>query len=660
MAAFNIPAAAPAAKPNIIIVLADDLGGRELGCYGNTFNETPQLDKMAKEGMRFTSAYSPAPVCSPSRASLMTGQLPARNGITDFLEDNDDFFLDPARFTALPKMLKAAGYHTGMIGKWHLSGDYRENPAPPTAHGFDEAILTETSYIGGGDYRFPYDHIAGAVQRIFPDEDLTKRLNLEALDFISRNKSGPFFLYLSHYAVHTKLDAPDSLAAHFNAKRGTPGNNASNTRNPVLAAMLKLIDDGVGDIESKFKELGLDSNTLVLFTSDNGGAGDVTDNGELREGKAWLYEGGIRIPFVARWPGVVPSGTERGRPISHTDLYPTFASLAGGALPAGQTLDGTDIGPILRGTGDIAPRSLVWHYPQVVTNGHGGRSWSAIQDAKGHKLMRSYDDDHIELYRLADDVSEAHDLATDSAATARSLASELSATIARCLQGSVFRDDFNDKDASEWTRFGGAWSAASGAYAVNGGDGFKAFTNNRYFANVLYEAKVTVGAAGNGGLVLRASNGDSGRFAYRGYYASISAADGKVAFSKTGNGTAKSLGEATLAIQAGTAYPIRVVARGSVFRIFVSDTLKPLLTVSDSSFDGGLIGLRSYNSAADFDDIYARGLAPDSATISLTDRREEVGRNLASRRMRQGGTWLFSNASNSTYDLRGEIKGIPL
>ena len=625
-----------AAKPNIIVVLFDDLGGRELGCYGNAFNETPRIDKLAAEGMKFNRAYAPTPICSPSRASLLTGEAPARHGITDYLEDNDDNFLDPAKHTSIAKTLKAAGYHTGMIGKWHLVGDYREVKATPKLHGFDEAILTETSYIGGGDYRYPYAHIANVTQKIFPEEDLTERLNLEAVEYIERNKAAPFFLYLAHYAVHTALDAPDSVVARFDKKRADGGQTG--TRNAKLAAMAKGVDDGVGKILAKLKQLGLDSNTLVIVTSDNGGEPTVTDNGELRLGKGNLYEGGIRIPFLARWPGAIPAGRTSGRPISHTDLFPTFAALGGASLPAGQAMDGASLEGLLRGNGEPAPRALTWHFPQAHLGVAGKMSSSAMLDAQGKKLIRFYDTDRLEVYLPASDVSEAADLAPGNPNVARAMSEELFTIINRQQSGFIYKDDFGEKDASGWAVFGGTWNAASGAYQVNAGEGFRAITEDRYFSSLVYQAEVTPDTVGNAGIVFRAGNDSIGRFAYRGYYAYVSGSE--VALVLSDNGKGVTLGHKAMALKAGAPCLLRVVARGPEIKVYVKDTVTAAFTVNDTTLDGGLIGLRAHLGMATFDNVYARALPHDTGTV-VVDRRTIAARAGASRAIRFQGTWLY-------------------
>jgi arylsulfatase A-like enzyme len=264
-------------RPNIIFILADDLGFAELGCYGNTFNETPHLDKLAGRGTVFTNAYASAPVCSPYRAALMTGQYPARVGITDYLRPNDPKHLSTGHIT-VTEMLKRAGYATGIIGKWHLTGyaNHGAEEVPPNQHGFDEVIVSENRGIGGGSYFHPYHFNKEINKRLPGKEYLVDRCNLEAIEFIERHKDGPFFLYLSHYAVHTSLHGKDRLVAKYEKKPGAGKGNKAPRNNPHLAAQLESIDDGVGKIMSKLEELGLAENTVLIFTSDNGGEDRVT------------------------------------------------------------------------------------------------------------------------------------------------------------------------------------------------------------------------------------------------------------------------------------------------------------------------------------------------------------------------------------------------
>ena len=231
--------------PNIVFILADDLGWSELGCYSNRFNETPNLDRMAGQGMRFTQAYAAAPVCSPTRAAFLTGRTPASLGLTDYLKPDDEKFLSP-NCPTINKQLKKAGYVSGLVGKWHLNGDYARQRGTPAQHGFDEVICSEQEGIGAGDYWHPYKFMTNVAARL-PSEYLTDRLNLEAVEFIERHKEQPFFLYLAHYAPHQMLDARPDKLEKFNAKPGA----GKTKNNPKLAAMLESIDDGVGLIRDK-------------------------------------------------------------------------------------------------------------------------------------------------------------------------------------------------------------------------------------------------------------------------------------------------------------------------------------------------------------------------------------------------------------------------
>ncbi len=411
-------------KPNIVFVMADDLGWGELGSYGNTFNETPNLDRLAGQGIRFTEAYAAAPVCSPTRVSIMTGQFPARVGITDFLPEGNktDRRLDPDKYTTLNEALSAAGYHTGIIGKWHLDTDFSQNKGGPKAHGFDEVIGSETKYIADGDYFFPYDKIASFTHGP-PDEYLTDRQFAEASGFIARNKNKPFFLYLSLYSVHTKLEAPEALVnkykkkfdSRYGAGKAEEFYGAGNIRhesehkdNPWMAAMLERIDAGMGSLMQTLKDHGLSENTILIFFSDNGGAGKVGNNGQLRAGKTWLYEGGIREPFLVCWPGKIKPGTVSAVPVTSLDFYPTFLAAAGTQV-AGQKVDGQSILPLLRGRAAPAQRKLFWHYPSE-TGKWINRMSSAVRWGD-LKLIEFYNNPRVELYNLKEDPSESHNLA---------------------------------------------------------------------------------------------------------------------------------------------------------------------------------------------------------------------------------------------------------
>ncbi|HUW18846.1 MAG TPA: sulfatase [Sedimentisphaerales bacterium] len=409
-------------RPNIIFILADDLGWAELGCYGNRFNETPNLDRLGAKGTCFTQAYASAPVCSPYRASLMTGQYPARVGMTNYLQPDDTNHLS-TDYTTIAEMLRSAGYATGIIGKWHLTG-YASSGVkefPPAMHGFDETIVSESRGIGGGSYFHPY-HFNPDIARRLPDREfLTDRQNLEAVEFIERHRSHPFFLYLSHYAVHTRLVGKPALVEKYSQKPGAGRGSRAPKNNVHLAAQLESIDEGVGMIMEKLEQSGLGENTIVVFTSDNGGESRVTSNAPLREGKSTLYEGGIRVPLIVRFPGVTPRGAVCDAPVCVIDFYPTFCGIVNVDPKPGQHLDGISILPLLSNpNASSACDTLYWHYPLSKPHFLGGRSCGAIR--KGDwKLLEFFDDGHLELYNLADDISEKNDLAEKMAGKTREL-----------------------------------------------------------------------------------------------------------------------------------------------------------------------------------------------------------------------------------------------
>lgn len=411
-------------KPNIIFIMADDLGWGELEAYGNTFNETPNLNKLAAEGMKFMQAYAAAPVCSPTRASLMTGQYPARVRITDFLPEKEktERYLDPDKYITINEALSKAGYHTGIVGKWHLDTHFDNLLGGPEQHGFDEVIGSETKYIADGDYFFPYDK-TNTLKDGKDGEYLTDRQSLEACRFIERNKKSPFFLYLSYYSVHTKLEAKQALIdkykKKFNTKYGAgkaeeifEGDNvrheAKHLDNPYLAAMLESIDTGVGEVMKTLKKNGLEKNTILIFFSDNGGAGRVANNGHLRMNKTWLYEGGIREPLLVRWPDRIKPGSVSDVPVFSVDFYPTFIEAAGANKPQGHILDGKSLLPLL--TKGVKPDrdTFFWHYPSE-TGKWKERMSSAVRQGD-YKLIYFYKKDQYELYDLKNDPGETTDL----------------------------------------------------------------------------------------------------------------------------------------------------------------------------------------------------------------------------------------------------------
>ncbi len=424
--------------PNIIFILADDLGWSELGCYGNTFNDTPHLDKLARQGIQLTNAYAAAPVCSPYRAALLTGQYPARVGIIDYLRPDCATPLSTDHVT-IAEMLKQAGYATAIIGKWHLTG-YRYHGAPtelrPTDHGFDEELVNELKGVGNGANFFPYVFRTQPIswlnvdrQRLPGKEYLVDRMNLEAVDFIQRYQERPFFLFLSHFATHTILHGKRELVDKYREKHppgessrdrcylcldagleGDADNHWAQDHNPHLAAMLESIDDGVGMIAEKLAELDLADNTLIIFTSDNGGETNVTSNAPLRAGKSSLYEGGIRVPFIATGPDVEPNSVSHV-PVIGFDLLPTLYDLAGGQEALPKDIDGGSFRVLLENGGvgvvDRPLDALVFHRPL-----HRRDPQSAIR-VGDWKLVVLWKIRNRErqclLFNLADDVGEQND-----------------------------------------------------------------------------------------------------------------------------------------------------------------------------------------------------------------------------------------------------------
>ena len=428
-------------RPNIIFILADDLGWAELGCYGNTFNETPNLDKMASEGIKFTDAYAPAPVCSPTRASFLTGQYPARVGILDYLRLDTDNALSTDHIT-VAEVLKRVGYATGMVGKWHLSGyayHGSKNEIRATDHGFDEELVTEIKGVGNGANFYPYVFRTQKIswlnvkEKLLPGKEfLVDRMNLEVVDFIERNKDKPFFLYLSHFAPHTILNGKEELVQKYREKHppgksnrikcylcqdagfeGDPMNHWAQDHNPHLAAMIESIDDGVGMIMEKLEELGLRENTIIIFTSDNGGETNVTSNAPLRGGKSQLYEGGIREPLIINWPGVVAANTICKEAVNLLDFYPTILDITNIKPNTMQILDGISIMPILKNpVAHLKRDAQFWHYPLEKPHFLGGRSSGAIR-AGDWKLIEFFDTGKLELYNLNDDIGERNNLSSE-------------------------------------------------------------------------------------------------------------------------------------------------------------------------------------------------------------------------------------------------------
>ncbi len=464
--------AATSPRPNVILILADDLGWADLHCYGSSFHETPCLDALAASGMRFTQAYAACPVCSPTRASLMAGKYPARLKITDWIGNDIKAKLLPAPYldhlpleeVTIARAMKEAGYATGFVGKWHLGGgEYL-----PEHQGFDVSMGANNGAGHPPTYFYPFAPPNQGAARSFlpgkPGDYLTDRLTDEALRFIESNRDKPFFLYLPHYAVHTPLMGKADLVAKYKQKAAAlpqrqrfAGDGVADTRlvqdHPVYAAMVESLDQGVGRVLDKLKELDLEQKTIVIFFSDNGGlastGGSPTSNLPLRLGKGWLYEGGIREPLIIRWPGVTRVGAVADQAIISNDFYPTILEMAGLALRPEQHVDAVSFAPVLRGepTADRTP--IFWHYPHYHTP-RGGFPGGAVRSGD-YKLIEWYQDMRCELYDLKTDPGEKTDLAATEPAKLEELRNVLHAWRAsvHALMPTP-NPHFNDKAEVPW------------------------------------------------------------------------------------------------------------------------------------------------------------------------------------------------------------------
>ncbi len=409
--------------PNIVLINVDDLGWTDLACFGSKYYETPNIDRLCSRGMKFTNAYAAAAVCSPSRAAIMTGRYPSRIGITDWIRFRkyidgttnpgpDDYegdgttpLLCPANphwmeleEVTIAEMLKPVGYITGHIGKWHLGFEAYY----PEKQGFDFNV--GGCHLGQPPSYFdPYERKAKipTLMARKTGEYLTDRLADEAVKFITAHKDEPFFLHLAHYAVHTPLEGKSDLVAKYEAKPKT------NQSNPQYAAMIESVDDSVGQIVETLDRLELTDRTLIIFTSDNGGLSGSTDNSPLRDGKGYPYEGGIRIPQIIRWPGMIEPGTVCDVPVTSVDFLPTIAEATGADLPD-TVIDGESLMPLLRQTGSLERDAIFWHFPHYRENGDVA-PYSIIRQGKW-KLIKWHEGKESELFNLEEDISEQRNL----------------------------------------------------------------------------------------------------------------------------------------------------------------------------------------------------------------------------------------------------------
>ncbi len=412
--------ASTAQQPNIVLILADDLGWHQTGCYGTDFYETPHVDLLAEQGMRFTDAYAACPVCSPTRASIMTGKYPARLHLTDFISGDGkknwpneklqvpDWTMElPLAEQTLAEALKSVGYATGHFGKWHLNKDKNYKlgrPGDPGSQGFDDVLTTHKPGAGPPS---KYDHDAHHVREI------TER----AIEFIKRHHevrgAAPFFCYLAHNSIHRPITERQELIQKYRDKEGSERAD----HNPIVAAMVQTLDESVGLILDQLAELDLASSTIVIYVSDNGCMWGPELLKPLRGGKAELYEGGIRVPLIARWPGHVAPGSTCRVPVTTVDLFPTLLEAAGKEV-TDQTIDGESLLPLLEQTGDLQRDAIYWHYPHY----HSLAMAPAGVIRQGrYKLIewfeRSIDgietECALELYDLEQDISEQRDLAAE-------------------------------------------------------------------------------------------------------------------------------------------------------------------------------------------------------------------------------------------------------
>ncbi len=439
----SVEATSARERPNIVFILADDLGWGDLGCYGSTFYETPSIDKLRQEGMRFLAGYTCAPNCAPTRAAFLSGQYSPRTGVYTVntgARGQEEFRrlvavknkteLSPSVVT-VAESLRAAGYRTGHFGKWHLG---RTEATSPQSQGFEQSVGADR---GRSTHFVPYR--SKTLPDGPPDECLTDRLTDEAIAFISRVKDEPFFVFLSHYSVHTPIQPKPELARRFRKKEAS-----GHQKNPDYAAMVNNLDANVGRVVDHIDRLGLSERTVIFFSSDNGGVGgylragipggrEITDNAPFRGGKGMLYEGGIRVPLIVRWRGTVAPNSECRQAVATVDFYPTFLALARAQPRGAVTLDGENFLPLLQ-RGDAAQWSrsdLFWHFPGYLQASSERGTWrttpAGAMRSGDWKLIEFFETGKTELYHLSEDPGES----MDRSETQRDKAQELHAKLLR-------------------------------------------------------------------------------------------------------------------------------------------------------------------------------------------------------------------------------------
>lgn len=438
-----------APPPNFLILLVDDLGWTDLGCFGSDYYETPHIDQLAADGIRFTHGYAACTVCSPTRAALMTGMYPGRTNVTDWIPGHQrpraklrppDWTMKlEHRHTSLAEALGAAGYRTAHVGKWHLMPRYEPDVMmdfAPEHHGFERNI-GGNEWGAPGSYFHPYERADRNRVSPLPEggqegDYLTDRLTDEALQILDDFRNEPFLMYFPYYTVHTPIQAKPEDQARFEPLSDPEKRH----RDPAYAGMLAALDRSVGRLRERLDELGIAERTVIVFTGDNGGLdrkgrdgrmGNPTENDPLRAGKGSAYEGGVRTPTIYYWPDVTPSGTVSDTPVITVDIYPTVLEIAGVAGDAdhNQRVDGASLAALLRNPDSGLSRdTLYWHYPHY-HNG-GATPYSAMRDGD-LRLVHFYEDDRVELYDLAEDVGEERDLAETMPEKAQELLDRLNA-----------------------------------------------------------------------------------------------------------------------------------------------------------------------------------------------------------------------------------------
>ncbi len=412
-------------SPNFVFILVDDLGWADLQVYGSSFYETPNVDRLAAQGARFTNAYAAGPVCSPTRGSILTGKHPARTDTTNWFGGHRTGKLLPAPYleylpleeVTIAERLREAGYTTGFFGKWHLGGEGYY----PEDQGFDVNVAGYEAGMPFAGYFSPYDNpkLSDGPE----GEHLTARLADESIRFLQQHRDDPFLLYLSFYTVHTPLQAPEELVKKYEQKWAAtdfegeifgeepPREVRLVQQHAAYAGMVESMDTAVGRVLDAIEDLEIEGETVVLFMSDNGGLstseGHPTSNLPLRAGKGWLYEGGIREPMIIKWPGRTAPASVVDDPVISTDFYPTMLEMAGLPLDTAQHADGVSLVPLLERTGSPERDALFWHYPHY--GNQGGFPGSAVRMGR-YKLIESFEDERLQLFDLVEDIGEQNDL----------------------------------------------------------------------------------------------------------------------------------------------------------------------------------------------------------------------------------------------------------